>query len=137
MQAPDDWEHEPSPAPHFMEVPLSLEIDETLTIPFSWKVAEAESQNSSIIVNRLIVNDQSYDVDVSAFDESHFCIVYELWVFDESRQQYTYGWDSGKEYTQSVIKTLSVPHLSASVGFNNPVERLHTTVPVLSTSITR
>lgn len=96
MQAPDDREHEPSPFSYFMEIPVSLSIDETLLIPFSWSVVEATSQEGNVTINRLRVDNQTFNMSV--LSSNRFRMVFELWVYDKSSQQYRFGWDSGKEF---------------------------------------
>ena len=98
MQAPDDREHEPSPYPVLFELPLSLSIDETLLIPFSWSILEADLQNESVLIKRLEVNNQTVHVDVGAFSDLRFRLVFELWVYDQSLGEYLFGWDSGKGF---------------------------------------
>jgi len=98
MQAPDDRGHEPSPYPHLYELSLSLSVDETLHIPFVWSILEADIQNDSVVIGRLIVNDQTVDVGVGAFSDVRFRLVFELWVYDQISGEYLFGWDSGKEF---------------------------------------
>ena len=107
MQAPDDREHEPSPFPYFMEFPVSLSIDETLLIPVSWSVVEAISQGENVTIDRLRVNNQT--VSMSVLSSNRFRMVFELWVYDQSSQQYRFGWDSGKGfYSASVYMWFSL-----------------------------
>ena len=109
MELPDDREHLPSPSPFFVELPVSLEIDETVMVPFSWEILEAESLNESASISRLVVNDEVFDVDVSAFGDGRFRLVFELWVYDESEEQYVFWWDSGKEvYSASLYMWFGV-----------------------------
>ena len=98
MEAPDDRKHEPSPFASFAEFPLSLSVDDTLFIPFSWCILDAVSQNGSIILKRLMVNGQTVEVNVPAFSNSLFRMVFELWVYDQSSHGYKFGWESGKEF---------------------------------------
>lgn len=101
MPIPDDREHIPSSEPVFFELPVSLDVDETKMLPFPWSVLETEvSGNDSVTVNRLLVNDEAVDVDVTARATSdiRFRVVFELWVLDESSGEYVFGWDSGKEF---------------------------------------
>jgi len=96
MQAPDDREHEPSPFPYFMEFPVSLSIDETLLIPVSWSVVEATTQEGNVNINRLRVDDQTFNMSI--LSSNRFRMVFELWVYDQSSQQYRFEWDSGKGF---------------------------------------
>ncbi len=98
MQVPDDRGHEPSPYPALFELPLSLSIDETLLIPFSWSILEADLQNESALIRRLMVNNQTFDVHVGAFSDLRFRLVFELWIYDQSSGEYLFSWDSGKEF---------------------------------------
>ena len=96
MQAPDDRKHEPSPFPNFMEFPVSLSVDETLLIPVSWSVVEASSQEGNVTISGLSVNNQTFNMSV--LSSNRFRMVFELWVYDQSSQQYKFGWDSGKGF---------------------------------------
>lgn len=99
MLVPDDREHVPSPAPFFFELPVSLDIDETRMIPFSWSILEVDDAgNNSIAVDRLLVNDQTVDVGVSSFSDDRYRMVFELWVYDQPSNEYGFGWDSGKGF---------------------------------------
>lgn len=98
MEVPNDREHKPSPFAFFVEFPLSLSVDETLFVPFSWSISEAASQNGSIIIKRLMVNNQTVEVNVPAFPDHGFRMVFELWVYDQSSQEYKFGWESEKEF---------------------------------------
>jgi hypothetical protein len=94
MTPPDDRRHEPSPAPLLTELPLSLSVDETRLINFSWSIIEADHQNGSTIIHRLMINNEHHDVIVFG---DRFRIVFELWVYDRSTQQYRFMWESGEE----------------------------------------
>lgn len=97
MAAPDDREHIPSPYPFLTEFPLSLSVDETILVPFSWSILEAVSQNYSIVIKRLTVNNRTVEVDVPAFSDNSFHMVFELWVYDQSSHEYEFGWRSDEE----------------------------------------
>lgn len=91
MELPDDQKHEPSPYSSFFELPLFLDVDEAQLIPFTWSLSEAISQNDSVIIQRLVLNDQVFDVYVPASD-SLFSMVFELWVYDQASQEFTFAW---------------------------------------------
>jgi hypothetical protein len=103
VDAPNDTEHKPSPFASFVEFPLSLSVDDTLLVPFSWSISEAVSQNGSIIIKQLMVNDQTVEVNVPAFSNSPFRMVFELWVYDQSSHEYKFGWKSGNEFSSASI----------------------------------
>jgi hypothetical protein len=103
MEAPNDTEHEPSPFAPFVEFPLSLSVDDTLFVPFSWSISEAVSQKGSIILKHLIVNGQTVEVNVSAFGDYVFRMVFELWVYDQPSHEYRFGWVSGEEFSSASL----------------------------------
>ena len=98
MEVPNDREHKPSPFASFVEYPASLSVDDTLFVPFSWGILDVVSQNSSIILKRLMVNGQTVEVNVSAFSDYLFRMFFELWVYDQSSHEYKFGWESEKEF---------------------------------------
>jgi hypothetical protein len=106
MTPPDDRRHEPSPTPLLTEFPLSLSVDETRLINFSWSITAAEHQNGSTIIHRLMINNEYHDVIVSG---DPFRMVFELWVYDRSTQQYRFMWESGEEsYSSSLYMWFSL-----------------------------
>ena len=102
MEAPDDRGHEPSPEPVFLEIPVSLSVDETVLIPYSWSVSDAEIKNGTI-VKELVVNGESVEVDVKSFSDARFRIVFELWVYDQDSGEFVFGWYSKGEFYSASI----------------------------------
>jgi hypothetical protein len=98
METPNDREHKPSPYAFFVEFPLSLSVDETLLVPFSWSILEAVSQNNSVIIKSLIVNNQTIEVNVTTFSDNSFRMVFELWVYDLSSNEYKFCWEYKNEF---------------------------------------
>ena len=102
MVAPDDRGHVPSPEPPFLEIPVSLSVDETVLVPFSWNVWDAEYQNGTAI-HGLIVNDEFVEVDVGSFSDDRFRVVFELWVNDQASDEFVFGWYSKGEFYSASI----------------------------------
>lgn len=102
MEAPDDRKHEPSPYPSVVEFPVSLSIDETVLVPFSFNVLDAVYDNGTII-KAVIVNGDFIDVGVKDNSTAGFRVVFEIWVYDESMNQYSFGWYSKDEFYSASI----------------------------------
>ena len=102
MDIPDDQKHLPSSQIFLIELPSSLSIDETTLLPFSWSVLEATSQEDSINLRRIMINDQAIEVNVSDSINS-FRLIFELWVYNSSSQEYEFGWESEKGLSSSSI----------------------------------
>lgn len=102
MVLPNDQKHEPSPYASFFELPLFLDVDDVLMIPFQWSILEAVSQNGSLLVQGLMVNDQVLEIDVSD-SNSLFRIVFELWVYDHEFQQFTFLWGSEEDLSSASL----------------------------------
>lgn len=113
MQAPDDRGHEPSQEPYFLEIPVSLSVDETVLVPYSWSVLDAGNQNGTVIKG-LIVNGESVEVDVKSVSDGVFRIVFELWVHDQESDEIIFGWYSKGEFYSASIYIwfgLNLPYL--------------------------
>lgn len=109
MLAPDDRGHEPSPYPVLFEVPVSLDVDETLLVPFVWGVSEADVLNDSFVIKGLKIDDVFVAVDASALSVSRFRLVFELWVYDQSSGEYRFFWVSkGEHYSASLYMWFDV-----------------------------
>lgn len=97
MELPHDLEHRASQASSFIEFPLFISADETMFIPFSWSILETESHDDSIIIKRLMVNEQTVNIQVSNSVKSSYKVVFELWVLDNVSGEYKFGWESKDE----------------------------------------
>lgn len=102
MDLPDDKANQPSPAASFAEFPLLLSVNETMLVPFSWSVIEAEMQNGSTVIKRLLVNNQPSEVRVSDSVTS-FVAVFELWVHDRSSGEYQFRWHSKNGFSSASV----------------------------------
>ena len=102
MDIPDDQKHLPSSQTYLMELPLALSIDETTLLPFSWSILEATSEENSTNLQRIIINGQTIEVNVSDSLNS-FRLIFELWVYNSSSQEYQFGWESEKGLSSSSI----------------------------------
>ncbi len=108
MIGPDDRQHEPGPYDSVVELPLSLSIDETELIPFSFSILDVAFDNGTII-KAVIVNDDFIDVNVRDNPENRFRVVFELWIYDHSMNEYVYGWYSkGERYSASIYAWFSL-----------------------------
>ena len=103
MELPDDRKHEFSEATSFIEFSLMLSANEDAILPFSWSVINAEAENDSVIIERLLINQQQVDVDVSDSENFYFRIVFELWVQDPVSGEYQFGWDSADGFSSASI----------------------------------
>ena len=97
MQAPDDRKHECSPYPHIIEFPLSLSNAETILTPFDWSILEAEFRNNVTAIKGLEINNQMIEVEFPIISENRFRMVFELWIYNGTSNQYEFRWYSGKE----------------------------------------
>lgn len=103
IDLPNDLDNQPCPFDSIAEFPFSISTNASLVVPFSWIIVEAISQKNSTIIKQLIVNDQIVEVNVSDFSNSFFRMVFELWVYNESLQEYEFGWESEKGLSSSSI----------------------------------
>jgi hypothetical protein len=106
MAQPINSKNMPSPFNFFEELYSSLSNDESVLLPFSWGISNAVSANGETTVRQLIVNNRILDIDVSS--NGHFIIVFELWVYSQTAQNYLFGWRFGN----------SLSSASVTMGFN-------------------
>ena len=112
MLAPDDQGHIPSFELPVMSVPVSLSVDETVLVPFSWSVLDIDYQNGTIL-KELIVNNENFKFNVRSQDDK-FRIVFELWVYDQETSDYIFRWSSkGEFYSASIYMwfELNLPYV--------------------------
>ena len=102
MEAPEDRGHEPSPQPYFLEIPISLSIDETEVVPFSWTINSATSLTVNVDIFSSPLADEVVEVNLESVDD-RFRIVFELWVYDDASDEYVFGWYSKGEFYSASI----------------------------------
>jgi hypothetical protein len=102
MNLPNDLEHIPATTEYIAEFPLSLSINETSIIPFSWSVTNVESKDNLVVIKNLQINGRTVEVQVSDF-ESSFRIVFELLVKNSNSQNYVFGWESKESFFSASV----------------------------------
>ena len=103
MDLPNDQNHIASSMPPIISIPFSLEIDETLIHPFFWSISKTILQNDSFSIKSLTINNQLIQVDVLGSSKSNFCLVFELWVYDQNSSEYTFGWNTGEKLSSASV----------------------------------
>jgi hypothetical protein len=103
MQTPNNQKQIPSPYDSITDLPIFLKSNETLIVPISWSIDDLVFDSGLIILTRLIINDQKIPVNISTLSDSFFRMVFELWVFNQSLNEYQFGWYSGEEISSSSI----------------------------------
>jgi len=87
-----------TPTPQEYEImnltPTTINSEESVTFPFFWKLLEFSIDDDVVTVNKLMINDQVVNVDVTATNGVDFRIVFELWCYDVSSGEYSFSWDS-------------------------------------------
>jgi hypothetical protein len=97
MLAPNSTSCSPSTANLVFEVKHVLLDNETWLYPFNWSLLEVNEERESISIERLMINGEVFQIDVDAFHDYSFRVVLELWLYDESSEDFIFGWSSGKE----------------------------------------
>jgi hypothetical protein len=96
IQQPNDNAHTSSPFPSIAELPVVLPVNGTQLVPFTWSISQTTIQDNSIVLESLTVNGQTVYVNIPAVYGTSFCMVFELWVYNQSTQQYQFDWETGK-----------------------------------------
>ena len=99
---PDDRNHEPSAIATSFEIPVYLKADQTVLVPFVWSVSKVSYKFEYDELKRLTINDKPIPLYVRSYD-SRFRIVFELWVWDSSKNDFVYGWNTGKEFLSASV----------------------------------
>ena len=97
MAAPNSTSCSPSPAQVFYEVRRVLFDNETWLHPFSWSIENVGPVGNFLNIELLSVNDENIETNFISKDGNNILIVLELWVYDESLNDFQFGWSSGDE----------------------------------------
>jgi len=95
MSAPNSTTCSQSHAPVVYEVRRVLLDNETWLYPFSWSIKDIESAVDFRQIELFSVNDNLIQTSVFAEDGYNFRIIIELWVYDESLNEFQFGWSCG------------------------------------------
>lgn len=114
LEMPNNQEHQPSPLEPFAEFPLSLSVNDTKFVPFSWSISEAVVvKNDLTLLKTLIVNNQKVEVNIITSSDSYLYMIFELWVYDNSSQKYIFGWGHGKDFSSASLQMTFSVNMSA------------------------
>ena len=103
MELPDDQENKPSNLTSFVAFPLSLSVNQSVLIPFSWSIKDSEVHNGSAVIDQLLVNNQPVNIDALISMNHSFIMVFELWVQDNGSEEYIFGWESEKGLSSASV----------------------------------
>jgi Protein of unknown function (DUF1616) len=103
MEIPDDQEHKPSPYASFAEFPISLSNNETLLFPFSWSITGLDYVGGSVVLRQMMINEATTNINVTTSSTSYFQMVFELWVYNNSSEEYDFGWTSGEGFSSASL----------------------------------
>jgi len=90
--APNSTSCSPSPSVVVYEVRRVLLDNETWLYPFSWSIQEIEQINDFVQINLLAINNDYFKTHAFAKDGNNFRFILELWIFNESLQEFQFSW---------------------------------------------
>jgi hypothetical protein len=82
----------PSSNPSIYEIKRAMSDNETLTIPFEWKVTDITQQEEKIILQNLQINDFTTDLTLVAQKQDTLRFLFELWVYNTENQEFEFSW---------------------------------------------
>jgi len=96
IDPPNDLNKTPSSGKMLLDLNFSAKKNETLLLPFVWSVTNASFQRGLARISEMRINNKNVDLNLTS-DSNHFCIVFEVWLYDKSLDTFAFQWDSGKE----------------------------------------
>jgi len=97
MDPPNDLNKTPSSGKKLLDLKFSAKKNETLIMPFVWSVTNASFQNGFVIISQMTINSKTVDLNLTS-DSGIFCLVLEVWLYDENTDTFVFQWNSGKEF---------------------------------------
>ena len=92
MKNPDYTSYNPSPEPAVYEIRHVLMNNETWLYPLNWNLINAELNFVKTSIKSMMINEDPLQINVESINGYNFRIVLELWVYDETSNQFNYGW---------------------------------------------
>lgn len=93
INAPNDTQASPSPAPFVTEFRQFMENNETWEFSFVWEILSVSTAQGSTRIVALQVNNQTVLLsDPSARNGYDFRFVFELWTWDTDLANFQFGW---------------------------------------------
>jgi len=101
INAPDDVNYMPSPAPVLIEFRRVLMDNETWEFPFAWIIGEILENGNMTHVTVLVISVKNgvevRSGKVSALNGHNFRFIFELWTLDPLTGDLMFGWTAGGE----------------------------------------
>jgi len=96
LKSPDEMTSSPSDAPPVFEFSRVLLDNETWTVPFLWKILQANQTAGSLTLTRISLNGNMLTGQlVEATSGYNFRFVFELWSYDEAANDLLFSWRTG------------------------------------------
>lgn len=84
----------PSPASSLYEFRRILWNNETVIIPFEWRILDAENSGDGILVKKISINNHQFSPSLS-LKSSTLRFVFELWLYDEGSNRFRFDLGGG------------------------------------------
>jgi hypothetical protein len=99
IDAPNETQASPSPAPLVTEFEQFLENNETWEFPFVWQILNTSTTQGSTSISALQVDNQTILLsNSSASNGDNFRFIIELWTWDTDLANFQFGWFAGNEH---------------------------------------
>jgi hypothetical protein len=99
INAPNDTQVLPSPAPLVTEFARFIQSNETWEFPFIWSISKLTVVNASTCISQLQIGNETYQLPSStALKGYNFRIIIELWTMQSETGALQFGWNTGGEH---------------------------------------
>ena len=96
ISSPDSVNCVPSPASYeIMNFSVFLTYEKSMLIPFVWKVSAIAIHDDLVEINSINFNGVVVPSRIGAMNGTNFRLVFELWQFNTTSNQFEFAWDSG------------------------------------------
>jgi hypothetical protein len=86
----------PSPFPEIFEIRRFISDNQTIIVPFTWFISDANHLDVGITIAKMNINGHEIDVNIRDLFDSKIFIVIELWVWNDASSDFKFQWSSGE-----------------------------------------
>lgn len=97
ISPPNSTSCTPAPVPVIYEVRQVIMNNETWLHPINWSLNEVRREGNATIIESLMVNENKIIANLQDSSGGSFRMILELWVYDESSEDFLFGWKASEE----------------------------------------
>jgi hypothetical protein len=83
----------PSSAPELFEIRRALMDNETMILPFEWRITGFNETQGIINISKIQINEHTITTEIVISSNENLRMIFELWIYDDTSREFIFGWN--------------------------------------------